>query len=78
MKLTHLQLERKTILWFHDIIGFSTNGEGKNKILNPKGKNSCPSGEATRARNFFARGVKNFIFAQAIGRESYSYELVIG
>ena len=52
-------------------IGFSTNGEGKNRILNPKGKNSCPSGEATRARNFSLRG-KNFILAQAIGRESYS------
>ena len=39
-----------------EIIGFSTNGEGKNRILNPKGKNSCPSGEATRARNFSLRG----------------------
>ena len=37
-------------------IGFSTNGEGKNRILDPKGKNSCPSGEATRARNFSLRG----------------------
>ena len=31
-------------------IGFSSNGEGENKILDPEGKNSCPSGEAARAR----------------------------
>ena len=37
-------------------IGFSPNGEGKNRILDPKGKNSCPSGEATWARNFSLRG----------------------
>ena len=57
-------------------IGFSPNGEGENKILDPKGKNSCPSGEAPWAR-ILAWGVKNFILAQAIGWESYSYELVI-
>ena len=38
-------------------IGFSTNGEGKkNRILNPKGKKSCPSSEAKQARNFSMRG----------------------
>ena len=31
-------------------IGFSPNGEGENKILDPEGKNSCPSGEAAWAR----------------------------
>ena len=40
---------------FRENIGFSPNGEGENKILDPKGQNSCPSGEATRARNFSLR-----------------------
>ena len=42
--------------FFEENIGFSPNGEGENKILDPKGKNSCPRGEATRARNFSLRG----------------------
>ena len=31
-------------------IGFSPNGEGENRILDPEGKNSCPCGEAAWAR----------------------------
>ena len=46
-------------------IGFLTNGAGENKILAPRARIKCPRG-------------KNFILAQAIGQESYSYELVIG
>ena len=58
-------------------IGFSTNGEGKNKILTPKAKILAQVAKP-RGQEILAWGVKNFILAQAIGWESYSYELVIG
>ena len=47
---SHLQRSSNNEIFVLENIGFSPNGEGENRILNPEGKNSCPSGEAAWAR----------------------------
>ena len=78
----HRNSDGKAILFISIVvllvnIGFLTNRAGRNKIPYHKGNYSYPSGRRPRVVRIIPRVVRNFIPTQAIGQESYSYDLVI-